>query len=176
MKTTNKLKLQHSTTTQSANSMLVFTVQKNKKSSLIDVLNQVLASTLDLKLQAKQAHWNLKGPNFISVHELFDKVASEVDEHADTLAERVMQLGGQAQGTSQAIVRTSILPVYPTNLIKAADHLAAIANAIGIVSKLNCDLVEAADSVNDVVTADIGTGIARGLDKLHWFVRSHLQG
>ncbi len=62
--------------------------------AMITLLNQQLADALDLGLQAKQAHWNVKGPNFLSLHELFDKVATELDELTDELAERAVELGG----------------------------------------------------------------------------------
>ncbi len=144
--------------------------QANK---LISLLNQDLANAIDLKLQAKQAHWNLKGENFIALHELFDKVATEVDGFADMLAERVVQLGGIAQGTLQAAAATSQLKSYPKDIQRSILHVAALGSAIETLAESERALIEAADEVNDAVTADICTEIARGLDMLHWFVEAH---
>src|SRR6266576_5097778 len=88
----------------------------------IDLLNQHLADVLDLGLQTKQAHWNVKGPHFIGLHELFDKVAEELEEFTDNLAERAVELGGVAQGTVQVVSKRSKLAAYPLNLMSGQDH------------------------------------------------------
>ena len=85
----------------------------------IDMLNQSLADILDLGLQAKQAHWNVKGPHFMGLHELFDKVAEELEEFTDEIAERAVELGGVALGTVQTVAKTSRLPAYPLDLVAA---------------------------------------------------------
>lgn len=77
---------------------------------MILLLTQQLADALDLGLQAKQAHWNVKGPNFIGLHTLFDQVAEQLEEFTDEMAERAVELGGTALGTVQVIVGTSRLP------------------------------------------------------------------
>jgi starvation-inducible DNA-binding protein len=65
---------------------------------VISLLNQRLAACIDLQLQCKQAHWNVKGPTFIALHELFDKIDEDVENYSDLLAERVVQLGGTPAG------------------------------------------------------------------------------
>lgn len=149
--------------------------KKSSKSNskLLELLNQDLACAIDLKLQAKQAHWNLKGENFIALHELFDKVSTEVDGFADLLAERVVQLGGIAQGTLQAVSATSQLKPYPKDIQRSILHVAALTVAIAALADSERALIEAADEANDAVTADICTEIARGLDMLRWFVEAH---
>ena len=74
-------------------------IAKGKREKLVEILNQSLADAMDLKSQAKQAHWNVKGQNFIALHELFDQVATEIEIHVDDIAERVTTLGGTAMGT-----------------------------------------------------------------------------
>jgi starvation-inducible DNA-binding protein len=149
-------------------------VKTNTHSPLISTLNQALALTIDLKLQTKQAHWNVKGQNFIAIHELFDQIATDADQYADLLAERVMQLGGMAQGTLQAVTKNSSLPAYPTHIEASEQHISALCAAINTVSEqLRC-LIDTATEQNDAVTADICTEVVRGLDKWHWFVVSHL--
>src|SRR5262245_56296225 len=84
--------------------------------AMTDLLNQELADVLDLGLQAKQAHWNVKGPHFIGLHELFDKVAEELEEFTDEIAERAVELGGVALGTVQIVTKQSRLGAYPLNI------------------------------------------------------------
>ncbi len=98
----------------------------NAKSVSIDLLNARVADAIDLALLTKQAHWNLKGPQFIAVHEMLDLFRKEVDIHVDTMAERVVQLGGTALGTTQAVAAKTALEPYPTDIHKIAGHLAAL--------------------------------------------------
>lgn len=149
-------------------------VDEDSAKKLIDLLNQNLANTLDLKLQSKQAHWNVRGPSFIALHELFDKIASEVDEYADMQAERLVQLGGIAKGTLQAI-SSSQLKAYPIHLQNGQDHVAALGAALGAVADSSRQLIDTADELEDKVTADMCTEISRGLDKLRWFVEAHIE-
>src|ERR1700760_4432797 len=74
-------------------------IPKNTRASLNELINQRLADALDLQAQMKQAHWNVKGPHFIGLHELFDKIAEDVEGYVDLIAERAVQLGGIAEGT-----------------------------------------------------------------------------
>src|SRR3989442_15955960 len=96
----------------------------------IDLLNQHLADVLDLGLQAKQAHWNVKGPHFIGLHELFDKVAEELEEFTDDIAERAVELGGIAQGTIEVVSKYSRLAAYPLKLASGKAHVAALSSAL----------------------------------------------
>lgn len=144
--------------------------------SLIAPLNQLLVNTLDFKLSAKQAHWNVKGANFIALHELFDKLSTEVDGYADMLAERVVQLGGSAQGTLQTVFSQTSLAAYPLDIHDGADHIRALTGSIAILADAHRQAINAATAAGDMVTADILTEITRGLDKQHWFIRSHMNG
>ena len=89
---------------------------KKVRSKVIELLNQNLSDVLDLGLQAKQAHWNVKGPHFIGLHELFDKVAEGLEEFTDDIAERAVELGGVALGTIQIVTKHSRLDAYPLNI------------------------------------------------------------
>jgi starvation-inducible DNA-binding protein len=93
------------------------------RSAVVELLNARLADAIDLGTQAKQAHWNVKGPNFIALHELFDKIAESVEEHIDLIAERITALGGTAHGTIAAVTRTTTLEPYPEDIIEGADHI-----------------------------------------------------
>src|SRR5689334_18673029 len=83
------------------------------RTKLVDLLNARLADAVDLQTQCKQAHWNVKGPSFIALHELFDKVNGEVEDYVDLIAERAVQLGGTAKGTARQAALRSSLPEYP---------------------------------------------------------------
>ena len=144
--------------------------------AIIALLNQLLANTIDLKLSVKQAHWNVRGANFIALHELFDKASSTVDEYADLLAERVAQLNGTAQGTLQTVSEHSGQPPYPTEIHEAQDHIKALSSAIGLLADAHRHAINTSINANDMVTGDLLTETARGLDKLHWIIRSHHNG
>src|SRR6188768_1736804 len=86
---------------------------KKARTELNALMNQRLADAVDLQLQLKQAHWNVKGPHFIGLHELFDKIAEDVETYVDEIAERAVQLGGIAQGTVRVAASSSRLEEYP---------------------------------------------------------------
>ena len=98
----------------------------NTKAVSINILNARLADAIDLALLTKQAHWNIKGPNFIALHEMIDGFRTELDSHVDTMAERVVQLGGTALGTTQVVAGSTTLAPYPTDIYSSTDHLAAL--------------------------------------------------
>jgi starvation-inducible DNA-binding protein len=141
----------------------------------IDLLNQHLADLLDLGLQAKQAHWNVKGPHFIGLHELFDKVAEELEEFTDDIAERAVELGGVAQGTVQVVSKQSRLAAYPLNLASGQGHVAALSSVLAKFGASTRAAIESAGKAGDADTADLFTEVSRGVDKLLWLVEAHTQ-
>ena len=150
-------------------------IESNTQSSMIVLLNQHLVDAIDLKLALKQAHWNVQGPQFIALHELFDQVAARMDEHADTMAERVVQLGGTATGTSQCVAGTSSLPAYPAEATDQRVHLEALTERMTAFGKSCRQAIDEADGAGDADTADIMTGVSREVDKDAWFVGAHLR-
>lgn len=142
---------------------------------MVDLLNQHLADVLDLGLQAKQAHWNVKGPNFIALHELFDKIAEALEEYTDDIAERAVALGGVALGTAQIISKISRLPAYPVNATSGKEHIAALSGALAKFGKVARAAIDIAAKAGDADTADLFTGVSRGVDKLLWMVEAHAQ-
>jgi len=143
------------------------------RTKIIEVLNARLADSADLMLQAKQAHWNVKGPNFIALHELFDKIVDDAEEYLDLIAERVMQLGGQSEGTVRATAKKSSLDEYPLNAVASHEHVEALSNALAKYGKGVRRAIDQSDELGDRDTADIFTEISRGTDKWLWFVESH---
>lgn len=150
-------------------------LKSNTKAEMIDLLNARLADAIDLALVTKQAHWNLKGPTFIAVHELLDELRDDVDEHVDIIAERVAQLDGIALGTLQTVSKASKLAPYPTDIRKVSDHVGALVDRYAELSKSTRAGIDAADEAGDADTADIFTAFSRSLDKNLWFLKSHLE-
>ena len=150
-------------------------LEGNAKSAVIDILNARLADAIDLALIVKQAHWNLKGIQFIAVHEMLDPMRAAIDLHADIIAERVAQLDGIALGTSQIVAKSSKLAAYPTEIRKVPDHLKALAERFAALANQVREDIDATDEAGDANAADILTAFSRELDKDLWFIKSHLE-
>ena len=150
-------------------------LEDNAKKVSIDILNARLADAIDLALITKQAHWNLKGPRFIMIHEMLDGFRDLIDEHVDTMAERVVQLGGTALGTSQVVAGSTTLKPYPTDIYKIEDHLAALIEHYAAVANAVRRAIDETDEAGDADTADIFTAVSRDLDKSLWFLEAHVQ-
>jgi starvation-inducible DNA-binding protein len=146
----------------------------NAKTVAIDLLSARLSDAIDLALLTKQAHWNVKGPQFIAVHEMLDTFRDELDEHTDTMAERIVQLGGTALGTTQTVAKGTSLKPYPTDIHAIPDHLAALIERYSAVANAVRADIDSADEAGDADTADIFTAVSRGLDKALWFLEAHL--
>jgi starvation-inducible DNA-binding protein len=145
------------------------------RTQVCDLLQGHLSNSLDFKSQAKQAHWNIKGPDFIALHELFDKIATDADDYVDLIAERIVQLGGTAEGTLRVAAKRSQLPEYPLNLTTGEKHVAALAHALAYYGETVRNAINQTDELGDKDAADIFTEISRGVDKYLWFVEAHLQ-
>lgn len=147
----------------------------NTKQVAMELLNARLADAIDLALITKQAHWNLKGPQFIAVHELLDQFRKDIDEHVDTMAERVVQLGGTALGTKETINAKSRLKAYPTDIYQVKDHLHELIERYGDTANAVRKAIDESDEAGDPTTADIFTAVSRTLDKNLWFLEAHVQ-
>ena len=147
----------------------------NTRAEVIGIVNQRLADIIDLQTQMKQAHWNVKGPHFIGLHELFDKIAEEVESYVDLIAERIVQLGGIAQGTVRVAASRSRLEEYPLDIADGAAHVEAVARALSTFGREARMTIEEVDRLDDLDTADIFTEVSRGIDKWLWFVEAHTQ-
>jgi starvation-inducible DNA-binding protein len=145
------------------------------RTKVIELLNARLADAIDLQTQMKQAHWNVKGPNFISLHKLFDEINEEVEDYVDDLAERSVQLGGIAIGTARAVAQRSQQKEYPLQIANGHDHVEAVASALATFGKAVRSAIDKSDELRDRDTADLFTEISRGIDQWLWFVEAHLQ-
>jgi starvation-inducible DNA-binding protein len=139
------------------------------------LINQRLADAIDLQAQLKQAHWNVKGPHFIGLHELFDEIAEDVEKYVDLIAERVVQLGGIAEGTVRIAASRSRLDEYPLDIADGSSHVEAVARALSTFGREARMTIEETNALDDADSADIFTEISRGIDKWLWFVEAHTQ-
>ena len=146
----------------------------NTRKAMIALLNARLVDAIDLRQNLKQAHWNVKGREFVSLHEMFDTMTGQAHDYADLLAERAVQLGGQACGTLQAIAASSKLPEYPLAARAAVDHLTALAERLSVLATSVRTAIDTADRAGDKDTADLFTEVSRGLDKQMWYLEAHL--
>jgi starvation-inducible DNA-binding protein len=151
-------------------------LSEQRRKRVIELLSARLADCIDLQLQAKQAHWNVKGPSFIALHKLFDEVADTAEEAVDLIAERIVQLGGIAEGTVRVAGQRSALREYPLNIAAGKDHANALSDALAASGKLVRSAIDQAAEIGDVDTSDLFTEVSRGIDKQLWFVEAHLQG
>jgi starvation-inducible DNA-binding protein len=145
------------------------------RARIADLLNQRLADCIDLQTQCKQAHWNVKGQSFIGLHKLFDDVNGDVEGYVDLLAERVVQLGGIAQGTARSVAARSTLSEYPSDVTSGEEHVDALSSALATFGAGTRRAIQQANELQDDDTADILTEISRAVDKWLWFVEAHLQ-
>src|SRR5262249_55534756 len=141
----------------------------------VELLNARLADCKDLQKQVKQAHWNVKGPNFISLHLLFDKINDDVENYVDEIAERAVQLGGGAEGTARMVAKRSSLAEDPAGAVGGRSHREARSPPPAAVGPAARKGIDQANELGDLDTADLFTAVSRGIDKWLWFVEAHLQ-
>lgn len=145
------------------------------RENVIPMLQARLADSVDLFTQAKHAHWNVKGPSFIALHELFDDVAEIVAGHADLIAERITALGGRADGTVRVCAAQSSLKEYPLEAAEGMDHCASLADRLAAFGRSVREAIGSTAEAGDADTSDLFTEISRAIDKQLWFVEAHLQ-
>lgn len=145
------------------------------REQMIALLNQELADMSDLHSQTQQAHWNVKGEQFISLHKLFDEFAEALTGYVDEIAERAVQLGGTAMGTNRMSAAESRLPEYPSEVMSSMDHVNALTERYAMVAASTRAAVKTAEEAEDLDTVDLMSAISLGMDKWLWFLEAHLQ-
>jgi starvation-inducible DNA-binding protein len=150
-------------------------IPESTRTKVIELLNARLADAVDLGTQIKQAHWNVKGPNFIALHELFDRINEEVEDYVDDIAERAVQLGGVAEGSARMAAQRSSLAEYPRNAADGRSHVDALSSVLATFGKSARKAIDSSTDFDDLDTADLFTEISRGIDKWLWFVEAHQQ-
>jgi starvation-inducible DNA-binding protein len=148
---------------------------EEQQAKLIELLNRRLADAIDLQLQSRQAYWNVKGPHFMALRELFDKVEQGVEEYTNLIAEHIVQLGGMAEGTAQAVARRTSLDESRLAAANGQNHINALSTTLTAFGRHARYASEQATELKDADTAAIFTEIARGIDKWLWFVETSQQ-
>jgi len=146
----------------------------NTRKAMVSLLNARLADAIDLRLALKQAHWNVKGPNFIALHEMFDQMQTRVNGFVDEIAERAVTLGGQALGTTQVVATGSKLAPYPTDIVNERAHIEALAERVATFGKSVRQAIDAAAEAGDQDTSDLFVGVSKQMDMDLWFLEAHL--
>ncbi len=164
---------------QSTEDLALFTTKhdlpEETRIQVVGLLGQRLADCLDLQSQCKQAHWNVKGPHFMSLHLLFDQVNEAVEGYVDTIAERIVQLGGVAEGTVRVVAARSSLIDYPLAISTGAEHVAALSDSLAQFGRTVRLGIEEMQDLTDAGSADLMTQVSRGIDQWLWFVEAHQQ-
>jgi len=150
-------------------------VSETKRVQLIELCNECLAEAVDLQLHCKHAHWNIKGPNFIALHQLFDQVNDSVEDYIDLIAERAVQLGGIANSTSHVVATWAHMPENDTHSASENDYVQSLSGALASFGKMAREPIDKCNELGDAVSADIFTEISRGVEKWLWMVEAHLQ-
>jgi starvation-inducible DNA-binding protein len=150
-------------------------IQIPERARIIEILNARLADATDLKTQTKHAHWNVKGSDFIQLHELFDDIAPHFDDYSDLVAERVAQLGGVANGTLREAAAASSIPEYDLSAVNGTEHVKALVKNVAKFAQLVREAIDQTDDLEDKDTSDIFTEISRQVDKDLWFLEAHIQ-
>ncbi|MER0237271.1 DNA starvation/stationary phase protection protein Dps [Fulvimarina sp. MAC8] len=150
-------------------------LSENTRGAMVQLLQTHLATALDLTYQTKQAHWNVKGLNFIAVHKLFDELHETTEEFVDDIAERLTALGGQAHGTVQAATENTLLDPYPLDLVDSEAHLRRLSDSYAKWSAGLMKGIDEAGEAGDDLTEDLLTEVGRGVDEGLYFLESHFQ-
>ena len=149
------------------------TLSENIRAQASELLNKHLAAAIDLHGQLKQAHWNVRGPNFIAIHELFDTIATDAETYSDQIAERAAGLGAIAEGTVQIAAANSFLVPYPLRIADEKEHIFAVASTLAAFGQSVREAIGQSAGMGDADTADLFTEISRGVDRRLWLVESH---
>lgn len=147
----------------------------NAKKTSIGVLQAGLTDSIDLYNATRHAHWNVKGPHFAGLHALFEEFYTTLAADIDEVAERLVQLGGTAMGTSQSVAGKARLPAYPTDIKGGLDHVKALLDRYAALAKEVRQGIDATDEAGDAATADLLTGVSQHLDKALWMLEAHTQ-
>src|SRR5436305_990663 len=145
-------------------------IPQKRRAELNMLMNQRLADAVDLQLQLKQAHWNVKGPHFIGLHKLFDDIDEAVESYVDLIAERIVQLGGIAEGTVRVAAQRSRLEEYPLAIADGAAHVEAVVKSLSTFGRAARMTIDETEALDDKDSADLFTEVSRGIDKWLWFV------
>jgi starvation-inducible DNA-binding protein len=151
-------------------------LKDNAKMTSIGVLAGCVADSIDLYNATRHAHWNVKGPQFHALHLMFQGFYTQLAEDIDEAAERLVQLGGTAMGTSQSVPGATRLPPYPADLKAGMDHVTALLARYAAVGSALREGIDETDEAGDADTAELLTGLSRSIDKAVWMLEATATG
>ncbi|HUS31745.1 MAG TPA: DNA starvation/stationary phase protection protein Dps [Kofleriaceae bacterium] len=144
------------------------------RSTISAALNEILADGLDLHSQLKVAHWNIRGPQFPTLHPLFEQFANQLAVHNDSIAERAVTLGGHALGTARSVAKQSRLAEYPAETTRDLDHVRVLADRFESYLAAVRASRTSVEKAGDTDTVDLLTGVITEFEKNAWFLRATL--
>jgi starvation-inducible DNA-binding protein len=148
---------------------------QESRQEMIQLLNAQLADIFDLFSQTKQAHWNVKGPDFYQLHELYDELAETLLAHVDTIAERAVQLGGAATGTARMAAGATRIEEFSDGPVGSMESVRMLVDRYADVAKTTREAIDTAEEAKDMDTSDMFIDVSRDLDNALWFLEAHLQ-
>jgi starvation-inducible DNA-binding protein len=148
---------------------------EDAREEMVELLNAQLADTFDLFSQTKQAHWNVKGPEFYQLHELYDELAEQLLDYVDVIAERATALGGAATGTVRMAAHASRLPDYSDGPVGSLESVELLVERYAALAKSTREAIDAAEKAKDMDTSDLFIDVSRALDKARWFLEARMQ-
>jgi starvation-inducible DNA-binding protein len=147
---------------------------ENTRARVVEALNAGLADGLDLHMQIKVAHWNVKGPHFAALHALFEQMAIGLAGHNDEVAERAVTLGGRAYGTARHVAKASRVPEYPQETTRDLEHVRLLSDRIDLYLEHVRTARDVAEKADDADTVDLLTQIVTEFEKHGWFLKASL--
>ncbi|WP_420393200.1 DNA starvation/stationary phase protection protein Dps [Acuticoccus sp.] len=143
------------------------------RQSMCALLQSHVSDGIDLFSHVRQAHWTLRGPNFIGLHELLETIYEQVKDQTDLLAERLQLLGGHTEGTIDVAAQNSRLPKYPLDAVSPSEHVDAVTSSLAAYAKTVRGAIDEADEAGDMGTSDLFTEIVREVDRARWMIEAH---
>jgi starvation-inducible DNA-binding protein len=138
------------------------------------ILQERLASLIDLSLTLKHVHWNVIGSDFIAVHELMDTQTEDSRAMVDQIAERITTLGGVAAGlATQVVAMRSADDEYALGRAPVMAHLGALDKVYERITIGHREAIEQASTI-DPITEDLLLAQGSQLEMNHWFIRAHI--
>jgi starvation-inducible DNA-binding protein len=150
-------------------------LEQDIRQEMVGLCNQQMADLFDLFSQTKQAHWNVKGPQFYPLHELYDELAGVLLGFVDMVAERATALGGVATGTVRMAAGATTLPEFSDGPVGSMESVRLLVERYAKVAESTREAIDTAEEADDMDTADLFTEVSREIDKSLWFLEAHIQ-
>lgn len=148
----------------------------NAKAVSQDVLQAIVSDAIDLTNATRQAHWNVKGSHFYGLHQMFERFYNMLNKNTDEMAERMVQLGGVPDGTTQGTGGRTRLIAYDAQLLDGLEHCDALADRYSALAHSLRDGIDKTDEAGDADTSDLLTQVSQEVEQALWMIEAHLQG